>query len=149
MTSQDFYNNLLTEDAQTAPQSAPQSQISTDNTSRVEALIAQLKSSNADISSGYNDWLKVGFALASEFGESGRRYFHDISSIYSGYERQECDKKYDHCLKSDNDKNNIATLFYLAEQQGVKLLHQEYRSSLTEAQTHADATSAKMSPCRL
>ena len=59
MTSQDFYNNLLTEDAQTAPQSAPQSQISTDNTSRVEALIAQLKSSNADITSGYNDWLKV------------------------------------------------------------------------------------------
>ncbi len=143
MTSQDFYNNLLTEDAQTAPQSAPQSQISTDNTSRVEALIAQLKSSNADITSGYNDWLKVGFALASEFGESGRRYFHDISSIYSGYERQECDKKYDQCLKSDNGKTNIATLFYLAEQQGVRLPHQEYSSRLNKVLTNTDATSDK------
>lgn len=143
MTSQDFYNNLLTEDAQTAPQSAPQSQISTDNTSRVEALIAQLKSSNADITSGYNDWLKVGFALASEFGESGRRYFHDISSIYSGYERQECDKKYDQCLKSDNGKTNIATLFYLAEQQGVRLPHQEHSSKLNKVLTNTDATSDK------
>ena len=95
-----------------------------------EALIAQLKSSNADITSGYNDWLKVGFALASEFGESGRRYFHDISSLYSRYERQECDKKYDQCLKSDNGKTNIATLFYLAEQQGVRLPHQEHSSRL-------------------
>ena len=143
MTSQDFYNNLLTEDAQTAPQSAPQSQISTDNTSRVEALIAQLKSSNADITSGYNDWLKVGFALASEFGESGRKYFHDISSIYSGYERQECDKKYDQCLKSDNGKTNIATLFYLAEQQGVRLPHQEHSSRLNKVLTNTDATSDK------
>lgn len=143
MNSQDFYNNLLTEDAQTAPQSAPQSQISTDNTSRVEALIAQLKSSNADITSGYNDWLKVGFALASEFGESGRRYFHDISSIYSGYERQECDKKYDQCLKSDNGKTNIATLFYLAEQQGVRLPHQEHSSRLNKVLTNTDATSDK------
>lgn len=143
MTSQDFYNNLLTEDAQTAPQSAPQPQISTDNTSRVEALIAQLKSSNADITSGYNDWLKVGFALASEFGESGRRYFHDISSIYSGYERQECDKKYDQCLKSDNGKTNIATLFYLAEQQGVRLPHQEHSSRLNKVLTNTDATSDK------
>ena len=143
MTSQDFYNNLLTEDAHTAPQSAPQSQISTDNTSRVEALIAQLKSSNADITSGYNDWLKVGFALASEFGESGRRYFHDISSIYSGYERQECDKKYDQCLKSDNGKTNIATLFYLAEQQGVRLPHQEHSSRLNKVLTNTDATSDK------
>lgn len=143
MTSQDFYNNLLTEDAQTAPQSAPQSQISTDNTSRVEALIAQLKSSNADITSGYNDWLKVGFALASEFGESGRRYFHDISSIYSGYERLECDKKYDQCLKSDNGKTNIATLFYLAEQQGVRLPHQEHSSRLNKVLTNTDATSDK------
>lgn len=143
MTSQDFYNNLLTEDAQTAPQSAPQSQISTDNTSRVEALIAQLKSSNADITSGYNDWLKVGFALASEFGESGRRYFHDISSIYSGYERQECDNKYDQCLKSDNGKTNIATLFYLAEQQGVRLPHQEHSSRLNKVLTNTDATSDK------
>ena len=143
MTSQDFYNNLLTEDAQTAPQSAPQSQISTDNTSRVEALIAQLKSSNADITSGYNDWLKVGFALASEFGESRRRYFHDMRSIYSGYERQECDNKYDQCLKSDNGKTNIATLFYLAEQQGVRLPHQEHSSRLNKVLTNTDATSDK------
>ena len=49
---------------------------SSDTRGRLEALIAQLKASGTDITSGYNDWLKVGFALAAEFGESGRGYFH-------------------------------------------------------------------------
>lgn len=114
-----------------------------DTASRVEALIAELRASGRDITADYGDWLKVGFALASEFGESGRRYFHDISSIYSGYERQECDKKYDQCLKSDNGKTNIATLFYLAEQQGVRLPHQEHSSRLNKVLTNTDATSDK------
>ena len=56
----------------------------TDTASRVEALIAALRASGADITADYNDWLKVGFALAGEFGEGGRGYFHDISSLYPG-----------------------------------------------------------------
>ena len=115
----------------------------TDTASRVEALIAELRASGRDITADYGDWLKVGFALASEFGESGRRYFHEISSIYSGYERQECDKKYDQCLKTDNGKTNIATIFYLAEQQGVRLPHQEHSSRLNKVLTNTDATSDK------
>ena len=43
----------------------------TDTASRVEALIAALKAAGADITADYNDWIKVGFALAGEFGEGG------------------------------------------------------------------------------
>ena len=132
MTSQNFYLNLLNED--TTP---------SDTTSRVESLIQLLKATHTDITSGYTEWLKVGFAIASEFGEAGRRYFHDISALYTGYDATECDKKYDECLKSDNGRTNISTLFYLAEQQGVKLPHQERSISKNQAQIPTNATSDK------
>ena len=114
-----------------------------DTSTRVESLIQLLKANHADITSGYTEWLKVGFAIASEFGETGRRYFHDISALYTGYDATECDKKYDECLKSDNGRTNIATLFYLAEQQGVKLPHQERHISHNQAQIPTNATSDK------
>ena len=132
MTSQNFYLNLLNED--TTP---------SDTSTRVESLIQLLKANHADITSGYTEWLKVGFALASEFGEAGRRYFHDISSLYTGYDATECDKKYDECLKSDNGRTNISTLFYLAEQQGVKLPYQERNISKDQGQISTNATSDK------
>ena len=132
MTSQNFYLNLLNED--TMP---------SDTITRVESLIQLLKANHADITSGYTEWLKVGFAIASEFGEAGRRYFHDISSLYTGYDATECDKKYDECLKSDNGRTNIATLFYLAEQQGVKLPYQERNISKEQGQISTNATSDK------
>ena len=132
MTSQNFYLNLLNEG--TTP---------SDTSARVQSLIAQLQATHTDITSGYTEWLKVGFALASEFGEAGRRYFHDISALYTGYDATECDKKYDECLKSDNGRTNISTLFYLAEQQGVKLPHQERNISKNQAQIPTNATSDK------
>ncbi len=132
MTSQNFYLNLLNEG--TTP---------SDTSTRVESLIQLLKANHADITSGYTEWLKVGFAIASEFGEGGRRYFHDISSLYTGYDATECDKKYDECLKSDNGRTNISTLFYLAEQQGVKLPHQERNISKNQGQISTNATSDK------
>ena len=129
MTSQDFYNELLndgaaetkTQPARTSIPAAP-----TSDTERVEALIAQLKMSHTDITNGYNDWLKVGFAIAGAFGESGRSYFHDVSSIYSGYNAQEADKKYDECLRSQDGRTDISTLFYFAKQAGVSLPKPEY-----------------------
>lgn len=132
MTSQNFYLNLLNDGATPS-----------DTATRVESLIAQLKASHTDITSGYTEWLKVGFAIASEFGETGRRYFHEISALYSGYDATECDKKYDECLKSDKGRTNIATIFYLAEQQGVKPSHQERNISKNQNQIPTDATSDK------
>ena len=128
MTSQDFYMELLSEGNKSSQQSAQtatpvyaHNTSDSDTASRVEALIAELRASGRDITADYGDWLKVGFALASEFGESGRRYFHDISSLYSGYNQEESDTKYSECLKSDNGRTDISTLFYLAKNQGITL----------------------------
>lgn len=139
MTSDNFYIDLLNESSTPAQQVPSYS----DNTARVEALISQLQAAHADITSGYNEWLKVGFAIAAEFGESGRRYFHDISALYSGYDQTECDKKYDECLKTDKGRTGISTIFYLAEQQGVKLPHRENVIKPRTAEIPQETTSDK------
>ncbi len=141
MTSPDFYDNLLNQStpaAQTAAQ-ATTSNPTSDSAARVEALISRLHQTHTDITADYNDWLKVGFALADEFGESGRQYFHDISSLNPDYEATECDAKYDECLKSDSGKTGIGTLFYLAEQLGVTppKPQQSFNSSSTDSQMNA------------
>src|SRR5574344_937898 len=127
MTSQDFYNDLLNEGKQQPQPARPEMAAPTSSDSdKVQELITLLRQSGADITNGYNDWLKVGFALAGAFGESGRSYFHDISSIYSGYDAREADKKYDECLRSENGRTDISTLFYLAKQAGVSLPKHQY-----------------------
>lgn len=74
MTSQDFYMDLLNEGDKSSQQTAQASQSAyahtpgTDTAARVEALITELRNSGRDITADYGDWLKVGFAIASEFG---------------------------------------------------------------------------------
>ena len=121
----------------------------TDTASRVEALIAELRASGRDITADYGDWLKVGFALASEFGESGRRYFHEISSIYSGYNQEESDTKYSECLKSDNGRTDISTLFYLAKNQGITLRRTSIGPQLSNASPSTKGQSDKNVPLTL
>ena len=156
MTSQDFYMELLSEGNQSSQQSAQTSTPAyahntsdSDTASRVEALIAELRASGRDITADYGDWLKVGFALASEFGESGRRYFHDISSLYSGYNQEESDTKYSECLKSDNGRTDISTLFYLAKNQGVTLRRVSIGPQLSNASPSTKGQSDKNVPLTL
>ena len=156
MTSQDFYMDLLNEGNKSSQQSAQTSTpvyahntSDSDTASRVEALIAELRASGRDITADYGDWLKVGFALASEFGESGRRYFHDISSIYSGYNQEESDTKYSECLKSDNGRTDISTLFYLAKNQGVTLRRVSIGPQLSNASPSTKGQSDKNVPLTL
>ncbi len=156
MTSQDFYMDLLSEGNKSSQQSAQTSTpvyahntSDSDTASRVEALIAELCASGRDITADYGDWLKVGFALASEFGESGRRYFHDISSLYSGYNQEESDTKYSECLKSDNGRTDISTLFYLAKNQGITLRRKSIGPQLSNASPSTKGQSDKNVPLTL
>ena len=142
-------NKSSQQSAQTATPVYAHNTSDTDTASRVEALIAELRASGRDITADYGDWLKVGFALASEFGESGRRYFHDISSIYSGYNQEESDTKYSECLKSDNGRTDISTLFYLAKNQGVTLRRVSIGPQLSNASPSTKGQSDKNVPLTL
>lgn len=87
-----------------------------------EELIREIQLKGIDITNSYENWLSVGFALAEEFQESGREYFHAVSSVSPEYDYQKADNQYSHCLKSDNgSKIGIGTFYYFCKNQGLQI----------------------------
>ena len=84
-------------------------------------LVNAIVSNGRCITDDYNDWLKVGFALAGHLGEGGRQYFHQLSSMSGKYNQTECDKKYNNCLRSSGSGVNIETLYWMAGNAGINL----------------------------
>ncbi|MCR5660119.1 MAG: DUF3987 domain-containing protein [Bacteroidales bacterium] len=106
-------------------------------TDAVEALTILIEAQAVDITASYADWLRIGFALADEFGFDGESYFHRISAFYPNYSRDEASQQYAKCLQSagcppmrgggrrpgevGKARTTIATLFYIAAQHGITL----------------------------
>lgn len=84
----------------------------------VERLIRKIEETKADITADYGNWIKCGFAIASEFGEVGREYFHRISQYYPNYSYKESDKKYNSCLRGSGGVT-IKSLFHIAKENGI------------------------------
>lgn len=68
------------------------------NQTKVDRCVEKIEQSGIDITNSYNDWYRIGMALA-ELGETGRYYFHAVSRQYSGYKYAEADKKFTDCLR--------------------------------------------------
>lgn len=74
-----------------------------------------------DITKQYENWFKIGCALAYEFGEDGRYWFHLVSRVYEQYNEGDCDIQYNRCLKYKKDDGvKIGTFFYICKRYGVK-----------------------------
>ena len=70
-----------------------------------------------DVCPTYPVWFEVGAALANELGEDGRRYFHQLSCGYEGYDPEEVDKKFSDILKdADRYSYTMGTVFHYIEQ---------------------------------
>ncbi|WP_299216210.1 DUF3987 domain-containing protein [uncultured Aquimarina sp.] len=89
-----------------------------DTKDAVEQLIQWIETTGTDMTSNYEDWLKIGFALADEFGQIGASYFHRVSKFYSKYKHQECEKQYTQCLNGKRTGVTIGTLFHYAKKAG-------------------------------
>ncbi|NCA76150.1 MAG: virulence-associated E family protein [Alphaproteobacteria bacterium] len=87
----------------------------------LEKLVSQIESRQIDLTSKYEDWVKIGFALTDALGEEGRSAFHRISQFYPGYNINICDEQYDKCLKSKRSGITIATLYYFARDSGIEI----------------------------
>lgn len=68
-------------------------------------LIAQVSSESINVCENYEEWRNCGFALADQFGEGGRDYFHVISAASATYRptsqaanSRMVDKQYTACL---------------------------------------------------
>ena len=100
-------------------------EFSPDNSGNIIGQVSQcckvVAERNIDITSTYDSWIKVGFALAS-LGESGREFFHLCSSQNEKYDRRETDRKFD-SLQRGNGGITIATFFKICKDYGVSLYH--------------------------
>jgi hypothetical protein len=102
-----------------SPSAAPRQQSPTDDTeARVVACIEQLVAQRIDITAGYDNWLTIGFALAS-LGEAGRTYFHQVSQLNEGYSQPACEAKFSELLRTGNGAVGIGTFFQKCHEAGV------------------------------
>lgn len=92
-----------------------------DDRTKVEQLIDKIRHSKIDITDGYDNWLKIGFALADEFGESGREYFHSVSQFHESYDLTEADQQYTNCIKANGGGVSIASFFHICKEYGITL----------------------------
>lgn len=102
-----------------------------------ENYLQQIEYTGTDITQGYENWRNIGFALADEFGEMGRDYFHRISKFGSSYDYKECDAQYNNCLKAKGTGVTMATIYYLAQQNNIKILSEKpiVNNEVTEVKT--------------
>jgi hypothetical protein len=87
----------------------------------VEIVVRRIEAHQIDLTMGYEDWLKQGFALASEFGEMGRDYFQRISRFNGGYDMAKCNRQFDKCLNGRKSGITIKTFFAAAYNAGVNV----------------------------
>ena len=91
-----------------------------------DSIIKQITGRGINICEDYQSWLKVGFAIAEQFGEDGRFYFHEVSRMSLKYNQKSCDKQYTYCLRSrGTTKANISTFYYLAKTNGINIISEQ------------------------
>jgi predicted P-loop ATPase len=95
--------------------------IMNETTLKVKNVIEEIEIKQIDITETYENWIKIGFAFANEFKESGRALFHSISRFNIDYNETKCNNQYNECLKSENDKTRISTFFYLVKKKGIEI----------------------------
>lgn len=115
--------NHETENKDSNPQQ--QAQASTpavnDDYAKAEAVVCELERLGADITGTEPDWFRVGLALANGLGDAGGELYHRVSRLYPNYSESECEKKWQHALKSNDGRVSFNTFFFMAQQAGVNL----------------------------
>lgn len=87
----------------------------------VKFIVFTLVNRHIDITTPYEEWINLGFALSDGLGEDGRGFFHQLSSMNAEYNYEECDKKYTSCMKGNGKGITIQTFFKMAKDTGVDL----------------------------
>ncbi len=99
----------------------------------LQLVADRIKMSGVDLTASYQDWMYVTFACAS-LGEGAREPYHLICSQYPSYRRQECDEKFDNCLRTGRGDITIATLMKMAQDHGIDTSLPRGRRPMSKAQ---------------
>lgn len=88
------------------------------NLNKVEAVVQLIEQNAIDVTSDYNDWVKIAGALYNAFGEVGRQYFHRVSKYNHDYKEKATDAKFDNCRNMS--RITLSTFFYIADSYGIR-----------------------------
>ena len=82
---------------------------------KVERTIRRIEAARVDVTQNYDDWLRLGFALAAAFGSSGESYFCRISAFHPDYDPGKAAKKYAELAKNRR-RITLGTFFKICNQ---------------------------------
>ena len=92
------------------------SQNNEDTFKKVQRILNEIENTGIDITKNYNQWFNIGCALANEFGEEGREFFHVASRNHNKYNPESCDNLYSTCLERKYSEIGIGTFFHWARE---------------------------------
>jgi predicted P-loop ATPase len=87
----------------------------------IDYIIDQIESQRIDLTDSYLDWIKIGFAIASKYGDDGIGLFHRISAINNKYNPEDCERKYRQLVKSRQNSVSFATFMYMCKNAGIDI----------------------------
>jgi hypothetical protein len=88
------------------------------NWEKAKKVVELIEQTSIDITSSYDDWVKIAGALNNEFGHDGNSLFHRLSSFHPDYKWEEVNKKYKQC--SNMTKVSFSTFLYIANSYGIR-----------------------------
>lgn len=114
----------------------PKLESSSMNREKVESILDIIETKQIDLTTTYDEWIRIGFSLSSEFGEEARGLFQQVSKFHPEYSEEKCDKKFSELLNGKTGGITIATFFHYARQAGIRNLSS---SSKTESKTESSS----------
>lgn len=94
---------------------------STDEEAIINQITTEIERNSLDITNGYENWIKIGYAISSVLGDPGRDYFHRISQFHNDYNSTKCDRQYTNLNRRNNDSIGLGTLIYYAKQHNIEI----------------------------
>lgn len=94
-------------------------------------IVKSLYDRGINLCETYGDWLRVCFAIVSEYGNTseGLEYFDTLSKLGSKYNAQDCEKQYKVCLASHSEskskKTDIQYIYEKASMYGIETYSEE------------------------
>ena len=82
------------------------------NWDTTDHLIRRIESRGVDITGDYYEWVRLGFAFANTFGESGRGFYHRVSQFHPRYDYNQTNRQYDNCLKTNRGLITLGTAIH-------------------------------------
>lgn len=95
-----------------------------------------LQASTMNLFDDYSDYIKLAFALASEFGQNGEHYFHSLCRSSSKYDQKKAEKDYKIACKRNETGITIKSVYWKFKDAGI---------SLTSEKTEAIKSAVKLS----